>query len=68
MTCQKQDLLFIDADEDGLVADGDTLLYVIDIRNTGSSPVTNLTLEDLPDSNTTLLAGTVRTDRGTVRV
>lgn len=65
---QKQDLLFIDADENGLVSPGDTLLYVIDIRNTGLMVVTGLALEDLPDANTTLIAGTVRTDRGTVRI
>lgn len=63
----KQDLLFIDADEDGLVSDGDTLLYVIDLHNIGATVITALVVEDLLDVHTTLIAGTVRTDRGIVQ-
>lgn len=66
LTLQKQDLLFVDRDEDGFASPGDMLLYLINLHNSSSSPVTGVALEDIPDSNTTLQATTVRTDQGTV--
>ncbi|MEZ4732693.1 MAG: DUF11 domain-containing protein [Caldilineaceae bacterium] len=65
---QKQDLLFIDADEDGFVSNGDTLLYVLTLRNEGTTAVTSIALQDVPDPNTKLIAGSVRTDRGVVEL
>lgn len=65
---QKQDLLYIDADEDGFVSNGDTLLYVLTLHNSGTTAVTGITLEDTPDVNTKLIAGSVRTDRGSVEL
>ena len=68
MAFQKQDLLYIDADEDGFVSNGDTLLYVLTLHNSGTTAVTGITLEDTPDVNTKLIAGSVRTDRGSVEL
>lgn len=68
LAVQKQDLLFVDADEDGFASNGDMLLYIINIRNTGDDRVTGIVLEDIPDSNTTLQATTVRTDHGAVLI
>lgn len=58
----------MDANEDGLASQGDTLLYAIELRNSDNRPLTAVILQDTPDSNTLLLAGTVRTDVGTVSV
>lgn len=68
LAVQKQDLLFVDADEDGFASTGDMILYIINLRNTGDSPVTGITLEDVPDGNTTLQATTVRADHGSVLI
>lgn len=68
LAVQKQDLLFVDADEDGFASNGDMLLYIVNIRNISNGPVTGVVLEDIPDGNTTLLATTVRTDRGSVLI
>lgn len=48
------------------VAPGETLEYTIVIRNTGNRPAENVVLDDTIDPNTTLVAGTVRTSKGTV--
>lgn len=68
LTVQKQDLLFVDADEDGFASNGDMLLYIVNIRNTSDGPVTEIVLEDVPDGNSTLQATTVRTDQGSVLI
>jgi len=56
----------VDANEDGFASSGDTLLYVVDISNGSSAPITTITFEDTPDTETQLIAGTVRSDRGAV--
>jgi uncharacterized repeat protein (TIGR01451 family) len=66
LTAEKTDSLIIDANGDGLPNAGDTLLYEISITNTGDDPATNAELGDNPDSNTTLVAGSVLTSQGTV--
>lgn len=66
VTLQKQDFLFVDANEDGLASQGDTLLYAIELHSSDSQTLTGVTIDDTPDSNTALVAGTVRTDTGTV--
>ena len=66
VTLQKQDFLFVDANEDGLASQGDTLLYAIELHSSDSQTLTGVTIDDTPDSNTVLVAGTVRTDTGTV--
>lgn len=68
LTVHKQDLLFVDADEDEFASNGDLLLYIVNIHNTSDGPVTGIALEDLPDGNTTLQATTVRTDHGSVLI
>lgn len=66
LTLQKQDYLFVDANEDGLASQGDTLLYAIELHSGDSRTLTAVTIEDAPDVHSVLLAGTVRTDAGTV--
>ena len=62
----KTDDLFVDADGNGGPSAGDTLLYRVTIVNDGNVAVTGVTFRDTPDPNTTLVAGSVRTSRGTV--
>ncbi|MEZ4709523.1 MAG: hypothetical protein R3A44_20100 [Caldilineaceae bacterium] len=62
----KTDLLFIDADEDGRVSVGDTLLYRISAVNVGNLEATGVVIEDTPDSHTTLIANSVQTAQGVV--
>ena len=62
----KSDLLFTDADEDGQVSRGDTLLYIIQIQNRGNNAVLELVLEDQLDINTTLIPGSVQSSRGII--
>ena len=60
------DYLLIDFDADSQVSPGDTLLYRLTVENLSPEPVTNILIENKPDANVTLVAGTVRTDRGQV--
>jgi uncharacterized repeat protein (TIGR01451 family) len=62
----KQASLFGDADKNGVVSPGDTILYDITIRNTGNLTATGVTYSDTPDSNTTLEVGSVQTSVGAV--
>jgi uncharacterized repeat protein (TIGR01451 family) len=45
---------------------GDTLLYQVIIQNVGNTAATGVTFSDTPDTNTTLVAGSVRTSQGTI--
>lgn len=58
--------LFNDADHDGRPSPGDTLLYRIDVVNTGNGAATGAFLTDTPDPNTQLVAGSVQASQGTV--
>ncbi|MEZ4656227.1 MAG: hypothetical protein R2911_01490 [Caldilineaceae bacterium] len=62
----KTDLLFIDADADGRVSVGDTLLYRISAVNVGNLEATGVIIEDTPDTHTTLIANSVQTAQGSV--
>jgi len=62
----KTDSLFIDADSNGLVNPGDTLLYEVTIWNEGAIDATGVVFTDTPDSHTTLVEGSVSTSKGTV--
>jgi uncharacterized repeat protein (TIGR01451 family) len=62
----KQASLFGDADKNGVVSPGDTILYDITIRNTGNEDATGVIYSDTPDSNTTLEVGSVQTSVGAV--
>ncbi|MCB0141963.1 MAG: DUF11 domain-containing protein, partial [Caldilineaceae bacterium] len=45
---------------------GDILRYVMTIRNVGDGPALNAILSDTPDTNTTLVVGSVTTSKGTI--
>lgn len=61
----KSDTLAVDADNDSVPSPGDTLEYVITIRNNSNVGVANLIFSDTPDLNTTLLPG-VQSSQGVV--
>ena len=65
-TITKTATLLVDADGDGVPSAGDTLLYLFDFTNTGNTAFTGITAVDTPDSNTTLVAGSVQISRGTI--
>src|SRR5690606_6016500 len=44
----------------------DTLLYQFDFTNTGNTPLMGITVVDIPDPNTTLVAGSVQISLGAV--
>jgi|GEM_PF-3243565 len=66
LTVSNTDFLFTDADSDDHVSAGDTLLYAISIQNIGDGAALQVRLEDEPDPNTTLITGSVRTNKGSV--
>ena len=55
-----------DSDGDMLPDPGDALTYTITITNSGGADATSVTFTDTPDSNTTLVAGSVTTSAGTI--
>jgi len=63
---EKRWMLLNDLDGDGLVDPNDTVIYTIMVLNTGGAMATDLRLTDTISANTTVLAGTVTTDRGIV--
>ncbi len=62
----KRDALLIDVDNSGAPSHGDTVVYNITIINTGNVSATDVIFQDKPDPLTTLVAGTVQTNQGTV--
>lgn len=64
----KQDALVIDANNDNIASPSDTLEYTVLITNTGTTPATLLTFNDLPDANTKLVNNSVTTSQGVVAV
>lgn len=65
-TAEKTATLYIDTDADGLPSPGDTLLYTIRVRNTGNTAATGAVLNDVPDLNAPLIAGTVQASQGVI--
>jgi uncharacterized repeat protein (TIGR01451 family) len=65
MVTTKSDTLVVDADEDSVPSPGDTLEYVVTIRNQSDVGVANLLFRDTPDPHTTLLP-TVESSQGRV--
>ncbi len=63
---QKRVDLVVDPAADGVVNPGDTLEYVVAIRNAGSAPSTNTRLADPIPANTTIVPGSVATSQGVV--
>lgn len=66
LAAQKTAVLFIDANADGMPSPGDTLEYTIAVINRTEITATGVVVEDIPDTNTALLAGSVSTNGGTV--
>jgi uncharacterized repeat protein (TIGR01451 family) len=56
-----------DADGSGRPSPGDVLRYTIRIPNMSLNPIANVVFTDLLDPNTTLMAGTVSTSKGTIQ-
>lgn len=66
MSLTKRDLLFVDGDNDDLVSANDILFFRLEVVNNGNAASANLLFEDLPPVHTSLIAGSVQTDQGTV--
>lgn len=66
LTAFKTETLFNDNDNDGVLSPGDTLLYQVLVTNIGNGEATNLVYTDTPDPNTTLVNGSVDSNRGIV--
>jgi uncharacterized repeat protein (TIGR01451 family)/fimbrial isopeptide formation D2 family protein len=66
LTVSKVDSFLLDADDSGLPSPGDTLHYVVSIANNGNQNLGSAVFSDTPDSNTTLVAGSVTTTLGSV--
>ncbi len=62
----KRDSLAVDADGNGVVSPGDTILYAITITNSGDDPATSAMFYDAPDGNTSLVIGSVQVSYGTI--
>lgn len=60
------DSLAVDADGNGLPSPGDTLAYRATITNRGDGPADGVAFALEPDANTSLVPGSVVTDRGSV--
>jgi uncharacterized repeat protein (TIGR01451 family) len=58
--------LTIDADGNGYPSPGDTLTYTVTLENLGNANALNVVFTDIPDVNSTLVAGSVTTTLGTV--
>ena len=66
LTVTKVDSFLLDADDSGLPSPGDSLHYVVTITNNGNQDLGNAIFSDTPDTNTTLVAGSVTTTLGSV--
>ncbi len=62
----KSDSLQVDADQDGEISPGDTLLYAVRLFNLGNAPAEGVIFEDSPDPHTQLVAGSVIVSQGGV--
>jgi len=65
MVATKSATLAVDADSDGVPSPGDTLEYLVTIRNNSDVGVANVLFSDTPDPHTTLLP-TVESSQGAV--
>src|SRR5262249_7873324 len=62
----KTAVLFTDADGDGAVSPGDTLLYRIEVANAGNTSATGVVVSDTVPAGLTLEAGSVQVSQGEV--
>lgn len=58
--------LAVDADANGLASPGDTLAYTMTLINAGNQAVAGLRVIDALDANTTMVAGSLASGRGTI--
>ncbi|HSH02305.1 MAG TPA: hypothetical protein VLL52_07280 [Anaerolineae bacterium] len=65
-TIYKTDRLWQDVDNNGSPSPGDHLLYQITVINTGQIALSNVTLTDMPDNNTSLILFTTQSSQGVV--
>ena len=65
VTVTLNDYLFIDADQDEEISLGDTLFYRLTVVNSGNIAADGVSVEGIPDANTTLVVGSALTNRGT---
>ena len=68
LVVDKTATLSVDADGSGSNTPGDTIHYVITITNTGLADVTNLVVNDVPDSNGDFQAGSVVAPGGVIAI
>ncbi len=62
----KTDIIENDPDGNQAASAGDVLTYNITVLNNGNAPAANISLNDVPDPNTSLLTGSVSTDQGNI--
>ena len=58
--------LIADSDEDGIAIPGDTILYTLILGNSGLAPAIGVNVTDAISAYTTIVAGSVQTDQGTI--
>ncbi|MEZ4663483.1 MAG: hypothetical protein R2911_38565 [Caldilineaceae bacterium] len=66
LSVQKSAFLAEDRFDPAGISRGDILRYVITMRNLGDGPALDVILSDLPDTNTTLVVGSVTTSKGAI--
>ena len=66
LSVTKSAILAVDADNNNVPSPGDTLQYIVAINNNGGSAATVVNFTDNPDTNTSLVVGTVSTTQGNV--
>ncbi len=66
LAARKTAVLFTDADGDGVVSPGDTLLYRVEVANSGNTSATGVAVSDTIPAGLTLDAGSVQVTQGTV--
>jgi uncharacterized repeat protein (TIGR01451 family) len=66
LAAAKLDILLDDDNGDGRAGPGDTVRYVVALRNTGADRATGVRFTDTPDAHSTLVEDSVVTTTGTV--
>ncbi|MCP5014411.1 MAG: DUF11 domain-containing protein, partial [Ketobacter sp.] len=66
LVAEKTDALADDADGNGVPSPGDVIEYTVRIFNNGNTAATAVSFEDPAPEHTTVVAGSVTTDRGTI--
>ncbi len=66
LVVEKADILFTDADGDGVASPGDTVLYSVGVQNAGNTSATTVVLSDPIPAGSAVEPGSVQTSQGTV--